>query len=146
MAIQENLRKFFYVDISTSSPNKILEDISTWKFPSYFPQNFKTHYNDIGSILVVWNESSDDLMSFSGELKLLQVWRKFPLISPLIWKFPGISVWILVSPTTQISTLIPSTIIYHPRGFPAASARLCQLGATARQYLLVLIILRQSGK
>ena len=36
----------------------------------------------------MWKYPSDDLMSFFGQLKCLQVWWNFPLISTPIKKFP----------------------------------------------------------
>ena len=45
--ILEKWRGVFYLDISASFPCGIPGDISTWKFPLRFPQNFKMPYNDI---------------------------------------------------------------------------------------------------
>ena len=57
-------------------------------FPCVSPRNVKMEYNDIGRVPVMWKYPSDDLMSFLGELKCLQVRGNFPLIQTLIWKFP----------------------------------------------------------
>ena len=86
--IQGKWRGIFYVDISASFPCRFPGDISTWKYLSCFPQHFKMQFNDIGRVPVVWRHPSDDLMSFFGELKCLQIWGNFPLISTPIWKFP----------------------------------------------------------
>ena len=69
------------MDISTSFPYRIPEDISTWEFPLYFPQKFKMRYNDMQRVPVVRKYPSDDLRSFVIELKCLQVWGYFPFIS-----------------------------------------------------------------
>ena len=80
-------------------------EFSMWIFPPPFPveslgifprgnfprvslKNFKMQYKDIGRVPVMWKYLSDDLMSFFGEIKCLQVWGNFPLISTPIWKFP----------------------------------------------------------
>ena len=76
-------------------------EFSMWIFPPPFPveslgifprgnfpraslKNFKMQFNDIGRVPVMWKYPSDDLMSFFGELKCLQVWGNFPLISTAI--------------------------------------------------------------
>ena len=65
--------------------------LSQWNPWGYFPRaslkNFKMQFNDIGRVPVMWKYPSDDLMPFIGELKCLQVWRNFPLISSPIQKF-----------------------------------------------------------
>ena len=62
----------FYVAVSASFPCRIPGDITTWKFPSFFPQNFKMQYSDIGRVPVMWKYPSDELMTFFVELKCLR--------------------------------------------------------------------------
>mgnify|MGYP001796171023 CR=1 FL=1 len=97
-------------------------------FPRAFLINFKMQFNDIGRVSVMWKYPSDDLLSFFGELKCLQVGETFLSFQPRFKNFPGISTWILVTLTTQISTWIPSTNNQKPQGFPTESARFCPLG------------------
>ena len=60
-------RGIFYVDISAFFSCGIPGDISTWKFPLCFPQNFKWQFNDIGRVPVMWKYPRDDLMSSFGD-------------------------------------------------------------------------------
>ena len=68
-------------------PVESLEIFPRGNFPFASPKNFKMKFNDIGRVPVMWKYHSDDLMSFFGELKCLQVWGNFPLILTPIWKF-----------------------------------------------------------
>ena len=91
-------------------------------------KNFKMQFNYIGRVPVMWKYASVDLMSSFGEFKCSQVWGNYLLISIPFKNFPWISMWILVSVTTQISTWIPSTSNNNPWGFPTECARFCPLG------------------
>ena len=99
------------MDISTSSPCIIAKDISTWKFPSYFPQNFKLHvqYKDIGRVPVEWKYPSDDLMSFFGELKCLQVWETTLSFPPGFESSPEFLCGFLFHLEPKFSRLFPPT-------------------------------------
>ena len=116
-----------------------------WIFPPHFPVEslgkfprgnflcvslkiFKMQFNDIGRISVMWKYPSDDLMSFFGELKFLQVWRNFPLISTPIWKFPlnfHVDSRFTCNPNFHMDS-------FHKQkqspGIPHGSARFCPLG------------------
>ena len=65
-------------------PVESLEIFPRGNFPRASPKNFKMKFNDIGRVPVMWKYPSDDLMSLFGELKCLQVWGNFPLISTAI--------------------------------------------------------------
>ena len=56
-------------------------------FPRASLKNFKMQFNHIGRVPVMWKYPSDDLMSFFGELKCLQVRGNFPLNSTPVLKF-----------------------------------------------------------
>ena len=80
----------FFVHISGSFPCEIPGDISTWKFPSCFPQkNFKMQFNDIGSDPVIWKYPSDDLMSLFGESKCVRVWEPLSHFNHVLKISPG---------------------------------------------------------
>ena len=63
------------------SPVESLEIFPRGNFPRASLKHFKMQFNDIGRVPVIRKYPSDDLMSFFGELKYLQVWGNFPLIS-----------------------------------------------------------------
>ena len=76
-------------------------EFSTWIFPPPFPVEslgifpcgnfpyaslkiFKMQFNDVGRVPVMWKYPSDDLMSFFGEIKCLQVLGNFlPISTPI---------------------------------------------------------------
>ena len=106
-------------------------EFSMWIFPPPFPveslgifprgnfprvslKNFKMQFNDIVRITVLWKYPNDDLMSFFGELKCLQVWGTFPLI---------------LNFDLKISPEFPRGFSFHlqpkfPRGFPPPTTKI----------------------
>ena len=113
------------MNISTSFPYRIPEDISTWKFPLYFPQNFKMRYNDIRRVPVVRKYPSDDLRSFVIEFKMFTVLGILPSHFNLDLKNP------LNFPVDSHFTYNPSFRVgslHQPQGFPTESAWFCPLG------------------
>ena len=81
-------------------------------FPCVSLKNFKMQYNDIGIVRVMRKYLSDDLMSFFGEIKYLQVLGKLPSH---------------LNPDLKISPEFPRGFSFHlqpkfPREFPPPTA------------------------
>ena len=103
------------MDISTSFPYRIPEGISSWKFPLYFPQNFKMRYNYIRRVPVVRKYPSDDLRSFVIEFKMFTVLGILPFHFNLDLKNP------LNFPVDSHFTYNPSFCVgslHQPQGIP----------------------------
>ena len=97
-------------------------------FPCAPFKNFKMQFNDIGRVSVIRKYPSNDLMSFFGELKCLQVWGNFPLILSPIYKLPlnfHMDSRFTYKPIFRVDSLLQQS---QSPGFPMESTRFCPLG------------------
>ena len=107
-------REFSMWIFSPSFPVESLGIFPRGNFPRVSLKNFKMQFNDIVRITVLWKYPNDDLMSFFGELKCLQVWGTFPLI---------------LNFDLKISPEFPRGFSFHlqpkfPRGFPPPTTKI----------------------